>query len=166
MRALWYEVPRLLDARHYIWSQWDSWVLDADRWDDRFLEYDYIGAPWPIDPGSFWDRYGYSESTRVGNGGFCLRATAMMRFLCKHPELPLWLPEDDGICRKHRKILDAEGFRWAPADLATRFSFEYTAPPPEGTFGFHSGHNIPSVLSGDKLEQRLRVAHRYGKCKI
>ncbi len=165
MRALWYEVPKLIKPSHYIWIQWDSWVLDADRWEEAFLDYDYIGAPWPIDPGSFWDRYGYTEDTRVGNGGFCLRATALMRFLRTNAQLPLWLPEDDAICRKHRKALAAEGFRWAPAELATRFSFEFTAPPPEGTFGFHAGHNIPFVLSGDKLTERLRVAHRYGKCK-
>ncbi len=165
MQELWYTVPPLLEAEHYIWIQWDSWVLDATRWEDAFLDYDYIGAPWPVDEGSFWDRLGYTASNRVGNGGFCLRSTKLMRFLCMRPQLPLWLPEDDGICRKHRKVLDDAGFTWAPTDLATRFSFEFTAPPPEGTFGFHAAHNIPNVLSGDKREERLRVAHRYGKCK-
>ncbi len=149
MRALWQEVPTRLVARHFIWIQWDSWVLDADRWTNEFLGYDYIGAPWPLLPGSLWDRMGYVKGRNVGNGGFSLRSTALMRH-CQN--LTLWLPEDDAICRKHRAALEAKGFRWAPEELAARFSFEYI--PAEGTFGFHGKHNFPRVLDEYGLKER------------
>jgi hypothetical protein len=32
---------------HVLVIQWDGYVVNADLWDDDFLRYDYIGAPWP-----------------------------------------------------------------------------------------------------------------------
>ena len=53
-RCMWYDVPPLVRTSHYLSIQADGWVLDASRWTDEFLEYDYIGAPWPIEPGNLW----------------------------------------------------------------------------------------------------------------
>lgn len=156
MRTLWYEVPALIKPDHFIWIQSDSWVLDAERWTDEFLEYDYIGAPWPVGyPDGLWDRLGYIKGKNVGNGGFALRSVKLMRFLAEHRDtMAPWLPEDDAICRKHRDALEAAGFRWGPEELAQRFSFEFVPPPPEGTFGFHGKFNFEMVLSPDRLRER------------
>lgn len=50
--------------------QWDGFVLDGSRWEPAYLEYDYVGAPFPT---------GRYEHRRVGNGGFCLRSAKLMR---------------------------------------------------------------------------------------
>lgn len=140
MRCLWYEASHQVRARHLLWIQPDSWVLDAARWTDEFLKYDYIGAPWPVEPGNTWDRLGYTRGRNVGNGGFSLRSRDLMLHLADRPtEYLMWLPEDDAICRIHRPKLEVAGFRWAQPELAAQFSFECTAPPAEGTFGFHGG---------------------------
>jgi Protein of unknown function (DUF5672) len=142
MRCLWYEVPRHVTWSHLLWVQPDSWVLDAGRWTDDFLKYDYIGAPWPIVPGNDWHRLGYRVGSNVGNGGFSLRSRRLAVYLADRPDdYPLWLPEDDAICRVHRQRLKAEGFCWASWDVAARFSYEFSPPPPEGTFGFHGAAN-------------------------
>jgi hypothetical protein len=36
-----------IQTSHCLVIQSDGFVLDAARWHHRFLEYDYIGAPWP-----------------------------------------------------------------------------------------------------------------------
>ena len=114
-RALWYEVPQWLRTDHFLLIQWDGHVANADAWTDEFLAYDYIGSPWPQHP----------EECRVGNGGFSLRSKRLARYLAANPDrYPLWCPEDDAICRRYRMALMDEGFRWAPEDLAYRFSVE------------------------------------------
>jgi hypothetical protein len=53
---------------HVLVVQWDGFILDADAWDDRFLEFDYIGAPWPH----------FGDDHDVGNGGFSLRSRRLL----------------------------------------------------------------------------------------
>jgi len=152
-RALWYEVPQWLRTDHFLLIQWDGHPVNADAWTDEFLAYDYIGAPWP------W----FGPETRVGNGGFSLRSKSLARFLAANPDrYPLWCPEDDAICRRYRMALMDEGFRWAPEDLAYRFSVESPgrdlAMKP---FGFHSPLNWTWALSSEERERRFRAASPY-----
>ena len=59
-------VVRRLDAyfsgEHVLIVQWDGFILDGKCWNPRFLDFDYIGAPWP------------DAARTVGNGGFSLRS--------------------------------------------------------------------------------------------
>lgn len=143
MRCLWYEMPHHLRTTHWLWIQPDSWVLDEGRWTDEFLKYDYIGAPWPLHPASDWARLGYQPGRNVGNGGFSLRSRSLALWVATRPDdYLLWLPEDDCLCRRYRPRLEAEGFWWAPPELAERFSFECAQPPAEGSFGFHGWVHI------------------------
>ena len=160
MEALWLAVPQRLapQSTHMLWVQWDSWALDAAQWTDDFLEYDYIGAPWPIAPGNKWDQLGYTKDTNVGNGGFSLRSVALVKHIKDNAhKLPLSLPEDDAICRHLRPALSQAGFRWAPATLAARFSFECENEI-RPSFGFHNCIHWPSLLSPAALERRLAMA--------
>ena len=43
--------------------QYDGFVINPHKWDIKFSEYDYIGAPWP-----------WAKDYQVGNGGFSLRS--------------------------------------------------------------------------------------------
>lgn len=116
------QVPGIMpDACEFFMTvQADGYVLNGSAWDDRFLEYDYIGAPW------FWNGV-------VGNGALCIRSMKLARELQK-PEYEA-VPQDTNICIKYRKQLEEKGFRWAPVELAARFSVENL--PYEGQFGWH-----------------------------
>ena len=131
-----------VEQAHVLVVQWDGFVIDASRWTDRFLDYDYIGAPWPQ----------FGDGLNVGNGGFSLRSrrllemTAQSSFVGRHPE-------DVAICRERRGALERDGIRFAPEPLAEQFSFE--RGPRTRSFGFHGLFNFPVVLAEDELQSRL-----------
>jgi Protein of unknown function (DUF5672) len=150
-RVYWYEVPPRVKTAHMLIVQWDSWIVNPAAWTAEFLEYDWIGAPW-------WHR----DGRNVGNGGFSLRSTRLMQALRQGPQmLPLGTPEDEMICRTHRPALESAGFRFAPEELAIRFSFERTVPAGGTPFGFHGLFNWPRVLSVPQIGERLRHFNDY-----
>lgn len=113
-----------LFAEHFLVVQADGFVLNPSAWDEAFLSYDYIGAPW--------------EDGTVGNGGFSLRSRRLLDTLADsspnlRPGNPH--PEDDVLCRSLRKRLEALGLRFAPTDIGHRFSVENA--PYTGSFGYH-----------------------------
>src|SRR5215469_14731865 len=114
---LWYRVECWAPTSHILTIQWDGWVLDAEMWDPAYLQYDFVGAPW-------W----YSDTHNVGNGTG-LRSTKLMRFLERHRKvLPVYGKEDELLGRVYRPILEYQGFKWAPEQLASKFSLETTRP--------------------------------------
>jgi hypothetical protein len=118
--------------------QWDGFITDPTRWDPRFLEYDYIGAPWP------------DQDPAVGNGGFSLRSRRLVDALAAM-DTPEVHPEDHRICQLYRPQLEADfGIRFAPVELAARFSWE-TGEPPGPSFGFHAFFNFHRVLDEGEL---------------
>ena len=42
-----------IQTSHCLLIQSDGFVLFPDKWDDSWLDYDYIGAPWPISKDSY-----------------------------------------------------------------------------------------------------------------
>lgn len=154
-RSWWYDVPPLLRTRQTLNIQWDSWIIDASQWDDAWLQYDYIGAPW-----WYQDEDG---GKNVGNGGFSLVSTALKRYLAKHRDkYPCdTCIDDDLLCRKYRPQLEKEGFRWAPEHVADKFSYEGCGKEPRPFrkhFGFHAMFNWPKVLKKEPLMDRLEIA--------
>lgn len=124
--------------------QWDGFVLDPLRWDDAFLEWDYLGAPWSKAP----------AGRAVGNGGFTLRSRRLLQAL-QDPGLSLHHPEDIAICQTNAERLESRhGIRFAPRELAARFAFE-DGPPAQPTFGFHGYYNLPFVMPPVELEAWL-----------
>lgn len=113
--------------------QWDGYVVDATQWNDEFRQYDYIGARWPESP----------KGIDVGNGGFSLRSTRLLKALA-HERFAVRPDsiEDAMICDRWRPALETDhGIRFAPAEIADRFSYEY-ALPLQPTFGFHGVFNM------------------------
>ena len=113
----------------------DGFVLNPERWQSCFLDYDYIGAPWPKNLCGNFQKY------RVGNSGFCLRSR---RFLEQVARLRYLSRSADDIlfCRRQRHKLEGQGIRYAPPKIAARFSIELPVPenPSASTchvFGFH-----------------------------
>ena len=102
-------LPFEIKTSHALFIQWDSWVIDPQMWRSEYLDYDYIGAPW-------W----YSDGRNVGNSGFCLRSTSLMRFLAQNRDkFPIGTPEDHILCREYQKNLPQ--FKWAPVKVAQDF---------------------------------------------
>ena len=124
-----------ISSEHALCVQWDGFVVNGAAWEPEFLHYDYIGAVWP----HFRDNY------NVGNGGFSLRSKKLLE-ACR--ELPATGPglEDVLISRVHRPQLERSGLRFAPDDVARRFSYERTAPT-GAEFGFHGAFNLVRYLS-------------------
>jgi Protein of unknown function (DUF5672) len=143
-----YKLPGIIKTSHVLFMQWDGWVIDPGMWTDDFYTYDYIGSPW------------WYKCQNVGNGGFCLKSTELMRFIALHrEEFPITLAknEDDMLCRVYQKQLPQ--FKWAPTSVATKFSFERTRNSIESRhFGFHGMFNWPFVLSPDRLAERMAIA--------
>lgn len=123
---------------HLLVVQWDGYVLSAEQWDPKFLEYDYIGAPWPQ----------FSDGHDVGNGGFSLRSRRLLE-ACRDPDFGYAHPEDVAIGRLNRTLLEGRhGCRFAPRDVAARFAFErrWRSAP---TFGFHGVFNMVPLVGAD-----------------
>lgn len=129
---------------HMLTIQHDGWVLHEDAWDPSWLQYDYIG---PL----------FLENPHNGSGGFSLRSQRLMKRVAEIcPPLVdgiflgtgfVW--EDGVIVYGLRKQLDAEGFRFAPPEVAARFAYggnpaHFCSRP----FGFHGFYALDTLLGG------------------
>lgn len=130
---------------HVLTIQWDGYVINPKTWQDQFLQYDYIGAPWPRKSG-LW----------VGNGGFSLRSAKLLAALQDDAIAPMH-PEDVCICDQHRGYLETEHrIQFASPELAEEFSFEFVKPHPQA-FGFHGMSNFPKVMSTSELAEFIET---------
>lgn len=129
-----------IDTSHVLVVQWDGFVADPACWEPAFLDHDYVGAPWPQ----------FTDGANVGNGGFSLRSRRLIEATA-HDAVPIFHPEDVGICRESRVLLEQRfGVRIAPEAVACRFSRERGAFRP--SFGFHGSFNFPSVLREEIID--------------
>ena len=149
-----YELHKYINTEFALIIQEDGFVVNAEQWDGLFLEYDYIGAPWPIPEDDFSFKDSYGNLQRVGNGGFSLRSKKLLRLAS---ELDLewksyfgFYNEDGFFCCHNKHIYEANGCKFAPIDVASKFSFETPIPENNGilTFGFHGkNHNYNNLIS-------------------
>lgn len=93
-----------------------AYILNPSAWDDAFLQYDYIGAPW---------EWVTEEDKRVGNGGFAFKSKLYTDSAVKLLDnLDDCHPEDALLCREKKAEMEALGVKFAPLDLARKFSIE------------------------------------------
>lgn len=125
----------------------DGYPINPDCWRDEWLQYDFIGAPWPLPrPG---DMVSYrvpetGELIRVGNS-VSLRSK---RLLDAPTRLNLpwrayygFTNEDGFLCCNNRTVLEADGIRYAPVSEAALFSREHEVEENKNikkTFAFHT----------------------------
>jgi hypothetical protein len=123
---------------HVLVVQWDGFILNPGAWDPVFLDFDYIGAPWPQ----------FGDGHDVGNGGFSLRSKRLLE-ACRDPAFVHADPEDVAICRLNRALLeDKHGLRFAPRMVADHFAYERTSPPALA-FGFHGIFNMIDAIGAE-----------------
>ncbi len=154
-----YKLVEHIDTSHCLLVQPDGFVLFPEKWQNSWLDYDYIGAPWPLSKDSYLDPWG--KSHRVGNGGFSLRSKKLLQVptkvnvpweinnsdFYKMPEGVSNYHEDGNICVHNRHIYEQEGCKFAPVNVAVKFSQESKIPECEGVtpFGFH--YFLPSGVT-------------------
>jgi hypothetical protein len=132
-------IPVCVNEERCLVVQWDGYVVNPGSWSDEFLAYDYIGAPWRNLP----------ESLAVGNGGFSLRSSSLLRAVSRlSASIPAEVPEsqveDVVIGRYLRPMLEGLGLKFAPVTVAEKFSTE-DFPVPMPAFGFHGVGLLPYI---------------------
>jgi len=137
---------RFCDTKFYMTYHLDGYILNSDKWNDEFLNYDWISSPWPFE----WKYPWVKENKQVGNGGFSLRSVEMMKAvaaIANHTNYNGCVGEDVYTCSHLRNCLEESGFQFAPTELAKQFSVENPLDCgkdcghyPTNTFGFHGKH--------------------------
>lgn len=140
------ELGTHVETSHALYVQDHAYILHPELWDDNWLQYSYIGAPWPIIENSYLTDSG--ERVRIGNGGFSLRSRELMfapRVLgLKLEQRQGWFNEDGNLTIYHKDKLLKYGIKYAPIEVGAIFSYEN--PVSENnfgnmkTFGFHRNH--------------------------
>ena len=145
-----YKLVEHVDTKYMLMIHPDGFVINPELWSDDFLEWDYIGAVWPFRNDAFIDPFGNHQ--RVGNGGFTLRSRKVLEVpqiedipfevnegtFYKHMNAGAY-NEDGNICVHNRHLFKKHGVKFAPVDVAVRFSQELPVPEATGIkpFGFH-----------------------------
>lgn len=138
-----------VDTEYCITIHTDGFILNPSNWLPDFLQYDYIGAPWPpnLDEQIPFD-------LRVGNDALSLRSKRFLEVSAyKVPKEQMGA--DIKMCRKYKSIYLNEGIKYAPIELAMKFSLEYPIPECEynltKTFGFHNWN----IVGNNHLKELL-----------
>lgn len=141
--------------------QHDSTIIDTSKWDSKFLNYDYIGAPWPEHIVNASDMVAGKVKVKnyVGNGGFSLRTRKFVEESVKIPGIWEHKNEDLHLCVYNYDHMVDKGIKYAPPHLAVKFSVEHPTPWhmyarsllfTYGSFGFHGEFNTAGM---DFIEQ-------------
>lgn len=127
------EAYKYVKTTHCLIFQHDGYVNNWMAWDNVWLQYDYIGAPWH-----------YQDGMAVGNGGFSLRSRRLMEIIATDTQISFTHPEDHHICRTYRPYLEQTyGIKFAPLEVAEKFSFEGYMQPNKvlkDQFGVHGSN--------------------------
>jgi hypothetical protein len=127
-----FDLHKYISTPYIILIHADGFIVNPRNWTTKFLDFDYIGAPWPIpkDFITFRDKQG--KIFRVGNS-VSLRSKKILelptKLNLKWDNFMLNIPHEDGfLCVQHRSLLEQNGIKFAPLEIATIFSREYPVP--------------------------------------
>lgn len=138
-----YDLWRYVDTDYAFLFHGDGYPIQAAAWRKEFLDYDYIGAPWPLPKDNYSYRTPDGQIVRVGNS-VSIRSR---KLLAMPTQLLLeWRSyygntnEDGFLCCHNRRILEENGIRFAPIEVAKYFSKEHEIEENKGitAFAFHS----------------------------
>lgn len=142
-RKIVYELHHYIDTEFAMLIHADGFPINPQAWRKEFLDYDYIGAPWPLPKDEYSYRTPEGELIRVGNS-VSVRSKRLME-LPERLNLPWYsyygnTNEDGFLCVHNRKILEEHGCRFAPLIVAKYFSKEHEIEENKEieTFAFHS----------------------------
>jgi hypothetical protein len=122
-----YELPKHVETEFCILIHDNGFIVNVDSWKDEFLEYDYLGAPWPLPTDNFSYRDINGNIIRQGNS-VSLRSKKLLDVPIKY-NLE-WKPfhgftnEDGFICVNYRHVYLEDGCKFGDIDIAKYFSRE------------------------------------------
>ena len=141
-RKIIYELWHYVDTDYAFLFHADGYPIQVDAWRPEFLDYDYIGAPWPLPKDDYSYRTPSGEIVRVGNS-VSIRSRKLLELPSRlHLEWRSYYGntnEDGFLCCHNRQILEDNGIRFSPLEVARFFSKEHEIPENKGvkTFAFH-----------------------------
>lgn len=156
------EWPKHLTTDFVLSVHKDGFILNPRFWTDEFLQYDYLGAPWPA---------AWGHAYRVGNGGFTLRSRKFLQKMLEHSSR-MTHPEDLYYAVTARPELESEGIRFAPVELAARFAVEHPIEEVpfdyNKVFGFHGWthdyfKDLGFAIRDGKWDQRPWYRRLFGR---
>ncbi len=128
----------------------DGGVGNPLAWNPAWLDYDYIGSPWPLpdegDNVSYRDKNGVIQ--RVGNS-ISLRSKKLMdlpkKLNMEWKSFHGFTNEDGYICVNMRHVFEENGCKFAPFEEAVKFGCEIFLPEHEDIidpFVYHRHNNV------------------------
>ena len=145
-----YELPKHVDTEFAMLIHDDGFVVNPESWRDEFLEYDYIGAPYPLPQDNFSYRDINGDLIRVGNS-VSLRSKRLL-------DLPVdlglewksfhgYYNEDGYICVNYRHKYLEHSMKFADINIAKYFSHEMMIPEIQGIkpFAFHRHYGTNAI---------------------
>lgn len=161
-----YELKDHINTDFALIVHYDGFVINPEKWDDSFMEYDYIGSPWPMPKNDYAYRDKQGNICRVGNS-VSLRSKRLLEYPTEH-NIP-WTVVYDGfynedifLCCNCKNDMEADGLKWAPLDVAVKFGREHPLPENKGIepFVFHKwwgeNENYPKFYS-PKLRMKMCI---------
>ncbi len=153
------ELYQYIETDYCLITQNDGFIINPEKWDQDFLNYDYIGAPWLKNTPLLSDQnvvkmLDFSKN-RVGNGGFSLRSKKLLELASQldfDNIKTLSKSEDLIICYYYYDWFKEQDIKFAPLDVAIKFSFEqpieeYQNITWKDTFGFHGKNHLMSIFA-------------------
>lgn len=146
-----------IESDYALFIQTDGFISNPNLWDDTFLNYDYIGAPWihEIVPNPFlWTNNG--TENMVGCGGFSLRSKKFLNACSNFPKEYIHdlvyrgVNEDiitSVVFKKH--LENNMNCKFADVTVAKKFaqgSIPFKPGASNLSFGFHNSGYIKETL--------------------
>ncbi len=144
-----YKLHKYITSSHTLLVQWDGFIINEKKWEEKFLDYDYIGAPFiPRAKDFYYSRDIFGDFYSIGNGGFSLRSLNLLKAASKYKlrdqKSQTHNHEDGFFSVHHRKFLESKGLRWAPFSVAKKFAIETPLT-------FRDFFDLPFGFHGKKL---------------
>lgn len=168
-----------IETDHVLVTQYDGFATNSEMWNDKFLEYDYIGSPTYYKHPPLYTTLNNCDITKaltqkwytIG-GGFSLRSKKFQKALqddrikekfYNHAIKADWSCEDISIAIIYKDFLEKEyGIRYAPIDVAIDFSAEILVGY-EYCLGFHGWDNVPIHCTEEETLYYIReLLNTYG----
>ncbi len=150
-----YSLYKYIETSHILIVQWDGYIINIEKWNPDFLNYDYIGAPFiPRENEKNYSKDSKGRFYSVGNGGFSLRSKRLLeapsRYDLIDDEFLTNYHEDGFFSILHRNFLESKGFKWAPFLIAKEFSIETP-------LSFKDFSDLPFGFHGKKFFYFLKI---------
>ena len=142
-----YELPKYIDTDYCLLVHENGFVVNPESWNPEWLNYDYVGSPWPLPQDDYSYRDGEGNIVRVGNS-VSLRSKKLMNLIATKEWKSYYgfYNEDGFITCHHGKWLESQGCKIAPLEVAKFFGRELDMPENQDVdkpFIFHYNKVFP-----------------------